>query len=102
MVDLAVKLRGKGHTHSTHDLQAWAAKASDAQYEKAKIPTKYRPFLKRLSDVSSFLSQITYDWMTAHKTKLVCRFAEHQSTPVATRLCASIVTGGILREHHLS
>jgi hypothetical protein len=62
LIDMAKKLCPKIEPTSTHDLQQWAAKASDERFQKANIPTKYRPFLRKLGDVSDYAANIFNDF----------------------------------------
>ena len=52
LLDMAQLLCPESLTGSTHDIQQFVAKASDQQFKKAGIPTKYQPFLRKLSHVS--------------------------------------------------
>lgn len=61
LIDMAKKLCPKANTASTHGLQQWAANATDDQLKKAGIPSKYRPFLKKLGNVSNYSAKILND-----------------------------------------
>lgn len=55
LVEMAKKLSSKQAHHSTLDLQRLASGANNKQYDDAKIPPKYRPFLRKLDVVSDYL-----------------------------------------------
>ena len=63
MIDLAKKLSEKQCEPTTCVLKKFAAKSFDVLYDKQNIPTKYRPFLRRLEDVRNFLFNLVFEWL---------------------------------------